>query len=284
MKKLLLTLMSLLSLALPMRAQVTEGDKYEFQYEYPAGTGLRLTYTPLTANTAQVIFHANYLNLEDVEIPEKVTGPDGKEYTVTSIGQIAFESCKNLKRVKVPATVKVINKYAFANSSTPEIILSEGLETIEDYAFENSGVINLVIPKTVTRLEPYAISNCEKLESVHIANHAIFIGPHCLEGNRMKVVTSGENTPEFQGKTGRISEWAFAHCEHLQSIAIPNNVTSLGEYAFAGCYRYLDFARIFRDSKQYRIPCYSVKSISIGSDLTEIPARAEENAEICNIT
>lgn len=239
MKKQLLILLSLLIVALPIQAaddnSGNQEDKYEFQYEYPANSGVRLTYTPLTANTAQVIFHANYLNLEDVEIPEKVTDSNGKEYTVTSIGQIAFESCKSLKRVKVPATVKVINKYAFANSKAPEIILSEGLETIEDYAFENSGVINLVIPKTVTRLEPYAISNCVPLESVHIANPAIFIGPHCFEGSCMKKVTFGENTPEFQGKKGRISEWAFAHCEHLQSIKIPDNMPAIGSYAFAYC-------------------------------------------------
>ena len=236
MKTRLFYFLGLLAVTLSIHAQVLEGDRYEFQYQYPAGTGAKLTYSPLSDNTVEVVFHANYLNLKDVEIPEKVTDPnDRKVYTVTSIGEIAFENCQNMKSIKIPNTIRVIKKYAFANNSADEINISENVETIEDYAFEKSPIKSLKLPAKVTRLERYAFSNCDLLESVHIANPAIFIGPHCFEGSKMKSVTFGENAPEFQDKEGCISEYAFAYCENLQKIEIPDNMPAIGSYAFAYC-------------------------------------------------
>lgn len=47
-----------------------------------------------------------------VEIPEVVTN-DGKNYTVTSIGDNAFDGCTSLTSVSIPESVETIGDYAF---------------------------------------------------------------------------------------------------------------------------------------------------------------------------
>ena len=53
-------------------------------------------------------------NSSSVVIPEKVTY-NGKEYSVTSIGERAFYECSGLTSVTIPNSVTSIGDYAFFN-------------------------------------------------------------------------------------------------------------------------------------------------------------------------
>ncbi|MCW3160521.1 leucine-rich repeat domain-containing protein [Chryseobacterium oryctis] len=84
----------------------------------------------------------------------KVTFNEGLEI----IGSHSFNS-QNIKSIKTPSTLKIIEVGAFTNQgniingsdSIEEIVLNEGLVIIEDYAFSSSRatVKNLYIPSSV---------------------------------------------------------------------------------------------------------------------------------------
>ena len=55
----------------------------------------------------------------DIVIPSSVTY-NGVVYSVTAIGYSAFSYCSELTSVEIPATVKLIDTYAFRNSNRCE--------------------------------------------------------------------------------------------------------------------------------------------------------------------
>lgn len=62
----------------------------------------------------------------DVVVPSAVEH-NGEKFAVTTVERYAFTNCVDLKSVKLPETISVIN----------------------DYAFYGCGVVNVNIPKTV---------------------------------------------------------------------------------------------------------------------------------------
>lgn len=75
--------------------------------------------------------------------------------SVTEIGAYAFRDCRGLRRVELPANLKVLRHGLFAFcylSDDAEILLPEGLEVIEGGVFWSAGFFKLVIPASVREI------------------------------------------------------------------------------------------------------------------------------------
>lgn len=69
-------------------------------------------------------------------IPERVTGPDGREYTVTEIGYGAFAELYHLHAITLPNTLKVIDEFAFKSCrSLQEVVIPAFINAVRDGAF-----------------------------------------------------------------------------------------------------------------------------------------------------
>jgi len=90
----------------------------------------------------------------DIVIPESITF-DGRNYTVTSIGDYAFYDCSELFSITLPNTVVTIGMYAFGDCyNLKQISLSSGLTTIKESAFWGCGSLTSIeIPNSVTTIE-----------------------------------------------------------------------------------------------------------------------------------
>ena len=173
----------------------------------------------------------------EVTIPSTVT-ISGTEYSVTSIGDWAFNNCYGLTSIEIPNSVTSIGNSAFRTCyglrsiEIPNSVTSIGyrafydctglknftfgdnpqLTSIGDYAFAYSqqcysGLRSIEIPNSVTSIGDYAFSRCT-LHSIEIPNSVTSIG-----------------------------DYTFYECMWLTSIEIPNSVTSIGYAAFYDCYR-----------------------------------------------
>ena len=89
-----------------------------------------------------------------VTIPEVVTY-NGLSYTVTGIGQHAFENCTNLTSVTIPNTITSIDYCTFYNCT---------------------GLINISIPNSVTSIDSGSFSYCRNLTSINIPNSVASLG------------------------------------------------------------------------------------------------------------
>ena len=139
-----------------------------------------------------------------ITIPATVDG-----YTVTEVGNFAFDSCTSLTSIVIPDSVTTLGNGAFSGCTALEsVTIGSGLTTIGDYTFYRcESLTSILIPDSVTTIDYGAFGCCYALESVTIGSGLTTIG-----------------------------DYAFYHCESLTSIVIPDSVTTIDEGAFSYCY------------------------------------------------
>ena len=153
-----------------------------------------------------------------VVIPSTVTY-DGTTYSVTKIGESAFERCRQLTSVNIPESVTEIGLYSF-------------------YSCESMTSVN--IPSSVTTICKNAFESCWKLTKVEISNIAdwcnisfasipsnpLYFAKHLyLNGTEVTDLVIPESVTE-------IHPYAFCFCHGFKSVTINDSVTSIGDGAF----------------------------------------------------
>ena len=166
------------------------------------GIGYNLTAETKQAEVLGVIEYSS-----SVVIPEKVTY-ESVEYSVTSIGDYAFQMNSALTSITIPNSVTSIGKQAF--------YLCKGLTSVS-------------IPNSVTSISQEAFQDCSGLTSVNIPNSLKWIEKQTFQ--RCKNLTS----ITIPNSVTLIAKEAFESCSGLTSLTIPNSVTNISEEAFEGC-------------------------------------------------
>ena len=189
-----------------------------------------------------------------ITIPATIT--DGKNtYTVTSIGDYAFDSC-HITSVDIPDSVTSIGIGAFSMcSGLTSVDIPDGVTSIGDFAFcYCTGLTSVDIPDGVTSIGYRAFSNCHSLTSVTIPDSVTSIG-----------------------------DSAFSFCIDLTSVTIPGSVTSIGSGAFYRCTGLTSVAFMGKEppsnfSSDSFSGCTALKTVYLSDDLTEEEQTAWENA------
>ena len=113
-----------------------------------------------------------------LNIPATVT-INGKEYSVTSIGDNAFNDCRSLQSVTIPNSVTSIGNYAFDHCvNLQSVTIPNSVTSIGDNAFWGcSNLQSVTIPNSVTSIGNNAFSDCSSLQSVTINSNPKIGGP-----------------------------------------------------------------------------------------------------------
>ena len=216
-------------------------------------------------------------NLEYVYIPQ----------SVTEIGHGAFSLCGNLLEVDLPASLTTIESLLFDGCSRlTRVRIPDSVTLIENDAFFRcENLVEVNIPTSVTTIRTNPFTKCNKLRAINIStDHPAFnfedgalferatgrlisflsdatsytipahtteiaIGAFCGSQNLAHVVLNDLITEipgtafEYTGLTEiaipdnvtRIGYFAFAGCQQLVSVEIGRNVTEVSESAFARC-------------------------------------------------
>ena len=209
---------------------------------------------------------------------ELITYPAGKPNdtyeipnSVTSIGEWAFSECESLTSVTIPDSVTSIGSSAFYNTayysyvsnwdngvlyisnclidtncnfdSTTDYIIKDGTRIIADSAFSVcESLASVTIPNSVTSIGKEAFYNCASLTSIEISddnkNYSSVDGV-LFNKDKSELITypAGKADSEYAipNSVTSIGEWAFKYCESLTDITIPNSVTNIGDFAFDYC-------------------------------------------------
>ena len=176
----------------------------------------------------------------DIIIPETVDY-DGKTYSVTNIGDYAFEYCSGLTSVTIGNSVTNIGDYAFEYcSGLTSVTIGNSVTSIGDWAFSGcTGLTSVTIPNSVTSIGTGAFGGCSALESIIVeeGNTIYDSRENCnaiIETATNTLIAGFKNTVIPNSVTS-IGEVAFYFCTGLTEITIPNSVTSIGDGAFFGC-------------------------------------------------
>ena len=191
----------------------------------------------------------------DMIIPEKVIN-GGKTYTVTSVGNRAFNHCYELTSIRFPASLTSIGNEAFEDctqltvvdlsgtsiacigetafsgcSKLASVVFPTSLETIGNKVFYECGSLaDVKLPVSLTSIGSQAFYGCDKLTSVDLSSTSLVsVGwsafEHCEALTYVK----------FPASLASIENSVFKDCDALMSVELPVSLKFIGSEVFADC-------------------------------------------------
>lgn len=145
---------------------------------------------------------------------------NGKTYTLTTIGEAAFEYCEDLTAITIPESVTAIGDDAFtACTGLRSMVVASGNKVYDSREGCNAiiktatgqllfGCNASTFPAGVTAIADEAFYKCYDLDSA--------------------ILPEGVTT---------IGDYAFYKCDGLRTVSLPTTLTTIGESAFSDCFR-----------------------------------------------
>ena len=223
--------------------------------------------------------------------------PDTVEY----IDVNAFLGCEELTRVRWSAGLRKINSGAFDCTGLETLVLPEGVTFLGGNAFGHAKLKSVSLPSTVAKMtatneksdaNPFAF--CENLEEIYVAegNKAYKSDGNCVmrrEDNTLVAGCKKSKIPSYTEHIGRsafqgaalesvalpegvtsIEDYAFAHNDRLKEITLPQSLTSIGKYAFLWCAALESIALpdgVTSVGNNAFSTCISLKELALGAEL-----------------
>ena len=215
--------------------------------------------------------------------------------SVKSIGNYAFYGCTGLTSIKIPENVISIGERAFANCiGLTSFTIPNGVTSIGMGAFAScTGLTSIKIPESLTSIGEWAFENCSRLNKIFISDlsawckisfsdNPLSYAKHLyLNGKEITDLVIPEDVTSIGG-------YAFAHCSTLTSVSIPESVISIGSTAFIDCtgLTSVNIANSVTSIGTFAFAgCTELKSVIIGNGVTSIGMGAFQNCPtLTNIT
>ena len=185
----------------------------------------------LTINCSTIYDWFNSMSFSKLHIGENVT----------TIGDRAFLSCYSLTSVTIPDNVTSIGNSAFSGcTGLTSVSLPNSLTSIGEKTFiQCFNLASVTIPKSVTSIGIGAFRDCWGLISIEVETGNITYDSrkNCnaiIETATNTLIAGCQNTVIPDNVTS-IDEYAFSRCTGLTSVIIPESVMSIGGYAFYYC-------------------------------------------------
>ena len=235
---------------------------YVSDYAFSGCSSLKSLTLPDRVSTIGREAFFNCTNLSDINIPSGVV----------SIGESAFYDCA-LTEISIPKGVTEIMSSSFYGNDFSAIEISEGVTSIGHDAFGSCSNLEFVsFPQSLTSIGYNAFGFCYSLSSITIPKSVTSIGSNAFTDLKSVTLNSptifaeggfvdkfGSNVTEYiiGAEIEETGDYKFYNYSNLQSVVLPETLTTIGEGAFE--------------------ECVSLDSITIPANVTEIKDYAFSN-------
>lgn len=189
----------------------------------------------------------------------------------------------------------------------PERIGVKDISYIEERAFLNCGKLtHLIMPQSITCIGAGAFAGCENLEKITLSDNINAIGEKVFDdtaffkneqnwengalylGNWLIKVDT-EISGNFEVKEGivGIADYAFAGCEKLNGVMIPDSVQYIGKFMLEGCQSLTDI-KFPKKVQKFGIgvfsKCISMRKVDLPIGITNLGAMFAGGINLESIT
>lgn len=198
--------------------------------------------------------------------------------SVTSFDNYVFYNCTNLRSVELPNVIYNFGTGVFLNCSNIKNIQFESLSTLKNQTFDGCNSLeNITLPKNINTIDSNTFSNCQLLRTFDFSNitklQGAFNGCYSLEN-----LTIPNNQTEISNSFAK-------DCKSLTTINLPENISTISNYAFSGCTSLLSLTI---PQKVKSLPtylcdnCQSLQYVVIPENITSIGNYAFQNCYSLN--
>ena len=206
--------------------------------------------------------------------------------TVTAINDGAFEGCTALEHVTLPQSLVRMNGAFEGCTALEEIDLPEGLETVGSAAFRGCTALRKIsFPKTLKTICREAFAGCTALESLSFPAGLEVLGEAAF-GDCVNLTSFNYPMNLTQGRESLVVledvqngyDWLegikgpFAGCTKLTGAVIPEGVTKVAPFLFAGSeVRSISFPSTLRTIASCAFAnCENLKAIDIPDHVNDL--------------
>ena len=174
--------------------------------------------------------------LETVSLPDTITTCGDNVFAVSSGNVTAYfrgvdgtvdkgvykAKLSGLTYLVFDESIKTIDSYTFANTSTVKGVIIHNTDTIKDHAFADSTSIYGVVIENAGSIGEYAFSNSSAMNYVEIGKVNL-IGKYAFSDSLTYRIELDD--------IDTINDYAFSNCVSMQKVYI-NSVVNINDYAF----------------------------------------------------
>ena len=232
-----------------------------------------LRYT-LNSDGTATVSECLYKSTPDINIPSSVS--DGTTtYTVTKIGQYAFDQKSFITSVTFPETMEYMDFCSFRwCSGLTQVTIPASLKELSSSNFSqctNLETVTIAAGSQLTKVDEAAFYNCYKLTSINLPSTVTEIGTSAF------IYCKGLTTFTMPASLTTLKSSAFNGCKGLTSITLPSGVTTISNSAFYDCTGLTEMtipSSVTTIESSAFYGCTGLTEISIPSNVTTIGGSA----------
>lgn len=200
--------------------------------------GIKYNITDAAGNTVEVIAGVNYTG--NITLPS-VTVNNGVTYSVTAIGNQAFQYCSNMTSITIPGSITRIGESAFAECyKLSAIAIPASVTNISEGAFSNcQNVTQFTVDVANTSYSSVNGALFDKNQTILLAypmasSSTQYTVPSTVTAIGKNVFYNNSKLTEVTLPAGltAVNDYGFYYASKLATLNIPATVSSIGQNAF----------------------------------------------------